>query len=465
MLWVRFFLTKNKDIMYDLIIIGSGPAGYVSAIRAGQLGLKTAIIEKNVIGGMCLNWGCIPSKAIMESAKLYQRISKDAARFGVEGIDKKALTFNWNKAVKRSDGIVKKLTTGVSFLLKKNGVEIIEGVAEIVSADKVSVNNRTLETKNIMIATGSKSPGIENDVEGLVIEPKELFKERELPQNIVVTGETPVAIELAQAFRMTGRNVTLLVPGDSVLPFADKFIVDTILAKLKKDRIKVAYNKPLLSTKGIYSDGKITIDGEEFACDVIVNATRRKAILPPSRIDFATDENGYLSVDENMQTSVEGVYAVGDVNGLSYYAHIGSAEGMHVVNHIKGIKQKLDLKKYPMNMYTVPEAAQIGFTEEEAKAEGYDYKVSEFPMSANGKALTEGQLEGFVRIISDKKYGEVLGVQIVASNATDMIAEAAAYMELEATVYDVAQTVHAHPTISEVFMEAGFEAVDKAIHK
>lgn len=451
--------------MYDLIIIGSGPAGYVSAIRAGQLGLKTAIVEKNVIGGMCLNWGCIPSKAIMESAKLYQKISKDAGRFGIDGINKKELSFNWSKAIKRSNGIVKKLTTGVGFLLKKNGIEVIEGEAKILTANSIAVSNRTIEAKNIMIATGSKSPAIENDIEGLVLEPKELFKDRDLPQNIVVLGETPVAIELAQSFNLMGKKVSLLVPNEAILPFADEYIVNEILAKLKKDRINVVYNKPITSTKGIYSDGKLTIDGDEFACNVIVNATRRKAIIPASEVSIATDENGYIAVDENMQTNIEGVFAVGDVNGLSYYAHIGSAEGMHVVNFLKGIKQKLNLKKFPMNMYTVPEAAQIGLTEKEIQEEGYDYKISEFPMSANGKALTEGHLEGSVRILSDKKYGEVLGVQIIAHNATDMIAEASAYIEMEATVYDVAQTVHAHPTVSEVFMEAGFEAVDKAIHK
>ena len=282
--------------MYDLIIIGSGPAGYVSAIRAGQLGLKTAIVEKNVIGGMCLNWGCIPSKAIMESAKFYQRVSKDAARFGIEGIDKKALSFNWSKAVKRSDGIVKKLTTGVGFLLKKNGIDVIEGEAKILTSSAVSVNNRTIEAKNIMIATGSKSPAIDNSIEGLVLEPKELFKDRELPLNIVVTGETPVAIELAQAFRMMGRSVTLLVPGDSVLPFADIYIVDQILAKLKKDRIKVIYGKPLTSTKGVYKEGKLTLAGEEFACDIIVNATRRKAILPESDIEIITELEHSIAV-------------------------------------------------------------------------------------------------------------------------------------------------------------------------
>ncbi len=450
--------------MYDLIIIGSGPAGYVSAIRAGQLGLKTAIIEKHLVGGMCLNWGCIPSKAIMESAKLYDRIKSDSGRFGIDGIDKNSLSFNWSKAVKRSDGIVKKLTTGVSFLLKKNGIEVIEGEAKILSAGIVTVNNRTLEAKNIMIATGTKSPEIQNSFSGLVVEPKELFTDRELPENIVVTGETPVAVELAQAFNLMGKKVSLVVPEDRIMPLADDYIVNFILNKLKKDRIKVIYNQPLTSTEGRWSEGKLQV-GEEIDCDLIINATRRKAILPPSDIKFDLTETGYIKVDENMQTSVEGIFAVGDVNGLSYYAHIGSAQGMHVVNFVKGIKQKLDLKKYPMNMYTVPEAAQIGLTENDIKAAGYDYKISEFPMSANGKALTEGHLEGFVRILSDTKYGEVLGVQIIAPNATDMISEAAAYMELEATVYDIAQTVHAHPTISEVFMEAGFEAVDKAIHK
>jgi dihydrolipoamide dehydrogenase len=451
--------------MYDLVIIGSGPAGYVAAIRAGQLGLKTAIIEKNIIGGMCLNWGCIPSKAIMESAKLYKKVSKDAARFGIEGIDKKALRFDWSKAVKRSDGIVKKLTSGVEFLLKKNKVEIIIGQAHINSAHSVSVNNRNLETRNIMIATGTKSPAIENDIEGLVVEPKELFKPRELPENIVVTGKTPVAIELAQAFNLIGKKVSILVPGQRIMPLADKYVADYILNKIKKDRVKLYFDTELTSTKGIWEDGILHIGEEQIKCDLIVNAATRKAILPGMDIDIKLDQNGYIAVDEHCQTNIPGIFAVGDVNGLSYYAHIGSAEGLHVVNFIKGVQGKLDIKKYPINMYTVPEAAQIGLTEEEAKAGGYDLKVSEFPMSANGKAMTEGNLDGFVRIISETKYGEVLGVQIVASNATDLIAEASAYLEMEATVYDVAQTVHAHPTISEVFMEAGFEAVDRAIHK
>jgi dihydrolipoamide dehydrogenase len=207
----------------------------------------------------------------------------------------------------------------------------------------------------------------------------------------------------------------------------------------------------------------LNINGNEIDCDIIINARDRKSNLIESEIEIEIND-GFIKVDDNFETSVKGIYAVGDVNGLSMFAHIGSAQGLHVVNHLKGIDRKLDSRKLPMNMYTVPEVAQIGMTEDQIKTEGYDYKSSEFPLSANGKAQTEGATEGFVRILSDKKYGEVLGVQIIAPNATDMINEASAYMQLESTVYDIAQTVHTHPTVSEVFMEAGFEAVDKAIH-
>lgn len=450
--------------MYDLVIIGSGPAGYVAAIRAGQVGLKTAIIEKNQIGGMCLNWGCIPSKSLMESVKLYQKITKDASRFGIEGIEKGSVSFNWNKAIKRSDGIVKKLTGGVEFLLKKNAVEIIKGEAKIVSANSVLADNRLIEAKNIIIATGSSSPMLKSSSEGLVIEPEMLFKEREVPQNIVVFGKTPVAVELAQLFAMTGRNVALASDTDKIMPKADNYVSDFMLSKLKKEKIKILFNVKLESVDSAYKNGMITLNGEDVPCDIIINASDRKANMVPCDIEINTS-NGYIAVDEHFETSVKGIFAVGDVNGLSMFAHVGSAQGLNVVNRLKGIDEKLDMNKIPMNMYTVPEAAQIGMTEAQVNELGVEFKISEFSLSANGKAQTEGSAEGFVRILSDIKYGEVLGVQIVAPNATDLINEASAYMQLESTVYDIARTVHTHPTVSEVFMEAGFEAVDRAIHK
>lgn len=450
--------------MYDLVIIGSGPAGYVAAIRAGQMGMKTAIVEMEKIGGMCLNWGCIPSKSMIESVKLYQRILKDSARFGIDGIETGRVSFNWDNAIKRADTIVKRLTGGVEFLLKKNGVEIIKGEARIASANSVLVENRLLETKNIIIATGSTSVPLEKSIEDLVIEPKELFKQRSIPDNIVVTGNTPVAIELAQLFRMMEKSVTLVTAADHIMPKADDYIRKYMEGRLKKDKIEIVYNTPVDTSAGMWKDGILEVGGKSIKCDLIINSSSRKGNLIGSDIKIDVSDGFYI-VDQDCETSVKGIYAVGDVNGISQFAHIGSAQGLHVVNLLKGIRQKLDIHKLPMNMYSVPEAAQIGLTEQEAQNEGYDYKISEFPLSANGKAMSEGQSDGFLRLISDKKLGEVLGVQIVAPNATDMINEAAAYMQLESTVYDIAQTVHTHPTVSEIFMEAGFEAVDKAIHK
>jgi len=454
----------NTDDMYDIVIIGSGPAGYVAAIRAGQMGLKTAIVERDKIGGMCLNWGCIPSKSMIESVKLYQRILKDSARFGIDGIQTGELSFNWDNAIKRADTIVKRLTGGVEFLLKKNGVDIIKGEAKVTSANSVLVENRLLETKNIIIATGSTSVPLENTFKNLVVEPKELFKQRNIPDNIVVTGNTPVSIELAQLFRMMEKGVTLVTSADHIMPKADDYIRQYMESRLKKDKIEIIYNAPLVSENVVWKDGVLEISGKSIKCDLIINSSARKGNLIKSDIEIEVNE-GFYRVDQDCETSVKGVFAVGDVNGISQFAHIGSAQGLHVVNLLKGIKQKLDIHKLPMNMYSFPEAAQIGLTEQEAKSEGYDYKVSEFPLSANGKAMSEGQSDGFLRLISDKKLGEVLGVQIVAPNATDMINEASAYIQLESTVYDIAQTVHTHPTVSEIFMEAGFEAVDKAIHK
>lgn len=450
--------------MYDLIIIGSGPAGYVAAIRAAQLGMKTAIIEKDRIGGMCLNWGCIPSKSILESVKLYNKIKKDAARYGVEGIDKDSLSFNWDKAVIRADQNVKKLTQGIEFLLKKNGAEIINASATIIDKNTVSVENRTITAKNIIIAIGSSSPKIESQIENLVVEPMDVFKARTLPDNIVVVGEGPVAIELSQAYNLMGKKVSMVLEKDTFMPLADVYLSNYMQTKLKKDRIKLINNNGEISLKDSFKDGVLKVGEEDLPCELIVNARHRKANPLSSHIEFEM-ENDYIKVDENFQTSIEGIYAIGDVNGKSHFAHIASAEGLFVVNRLNGVDEKLDLSKFPMNMYSQPEAAQIGHTESQLKEMGVDYKISEFPLSANGKAITENAGEGFIRILSENKYGEVLGVQIIANNATDMINEAAAYMQLESTVYDIAKTVHTHPTISEVFMEAGFEAVDHAIHK
>ena len=449
---------------YDVIIIGAGPAGYVAAIRAGQVGLKTALIEKQHIGGMCLNWGCIPSKAVIESGKLFKRIRHDAQTFGIEGIDKRKLVFNWKQARDRAQQIVKRLTGGVSFLLKNNGVEVISGVARITGQNTVTVENRSLSAKYILIATGSYHEPLKAKLPaGKVVELDKFFQLDELPKNIVVAGESSIAVELAQFFNLIERNVSLLVPGERIMPLADDYLANWMHNKLKRDKIQVLFNASDDADTSTFDGDDLIVGKNRIPCDLVLNAKSRKGVMPLSDIAFDTN-NGFLSVNDYFQTNYPNIFAIGDVNGKSMFAHVGSAQAYHTINFIKGVKEKLSADKYPMNMYSDPEVAQIGRTEAQLRGDGIEYKVSEFPLSANGKAMTEGSTEGFVRILSEVKYGQVLGVQIVSHNATDMIAEAAAFMQIEATVYDVAQTIHAHPTLSEVFMEAGFAAVDKAIH-
>jgi dihydrolipoamide dehydrogenase len=452
---------KENKMQYDVVIIGSGPAGYVAAIRAGQVGLKTALIEKKHIGGMCLNWGCIPTKALIESAKFYDRL-KEAQLFGIDGIDQKKLSFNWPNALKRSEKVVTKLTNGIDYLLKKNGVDIIWGEATINSATSVTVANRNLETGSIVIATGSYPKPIPAKLPaGLMAEVENLSKIKEIPEHITIFGHGAYTIELAQFFNMIGKKATIIASNENLIPFADKFLLDFISKKLQSDGIEVIYNADI---KG-YEKGELILSNNKIKSDLLLNCSWRAAVLPPSKVKIDLSDSGYINVDDRFETNVKGIYAVGDVNGLSYLAHIASAQGLWVINYIKGVANIVNLKTFPVNIYTNPEMAQIGSTTSELDEAGINYKISEFPLSSNGKALTEGNTQGSIRLLSDIKYGQVLGVQIIAENATDMIAEASAFMQMEGTIYDVAQTVHAHPTVSEIFMEAGFDAVDKAIHK
>lgn len=437
--------------MYDVIIIGAGPAGYVSAIRAAQVGMKVLVIEKKYLGGMCLNWGCMTTKSLIESAKVYQR-TRNAGIFGIDGIDKKKISFNWEKAVKRSETVVKKLTSGIGYLFKKNEIELIMGEAVITSPTTVSVDNRSIEAKNIIIATGSY-PAKNENVKCTEIE--ELLTMKELPEEITLIGKGGTAIEIAQLFSMIDKKVKFIVPDEEILPDIDKFLKDFIIKKMKADGIQLIVNSEQATGNG----QKATDKG------LIVNCNARAAIIPKSNITIDKTENGFIKTNDKFQTNHPEIYAIGDVNGKSYLAHVASAQGIYIINNLKGIENSFNLELYPFNLYTNPEMAQIGVTEQKLIADKVDYKVSTFPLTANGRALTEDATEGQIRMLSDKKYGEVLGVQIIAQNATDLIAEASAYMQLEGTIYDVAQTIHAHPTVSEIFLEAGFDAVDKAINK
>lgn len=446
---------------YDVIIIGAGPAGYISAIRAGQLGLKTALVEKKYMGGMCLNWGCIPTKAILESARNFDK-AKNLAAFGIDGIDEKNLTFNWKKAKDRSKSITRRLTAGISFLQKKNGIEVITGTARLGTDHTVEIDGKKLRAATIILATGSKpAPMNEKLTQAPIVEMEGLFDLETIPEHVVVTGNHVSSVEMAQFFHLIGKNVTLIANSTFFMVGLDDFLIAYIQKKLKAEKIDLILD----AFPEKFENGELIVGGTPIKCDVIVNCNSRKAILPESEIPLELTERGFIKTDERFETNLKGVYAIGDVTGKSFVAHVASAQGIHVVNAIKGINAAFDGSTYPINVYTSPEIAQIGLTEQAIAEMGYDYKISEFPLSANGKALIEGNTDGFIRMLSDKKYGTVLGVQIVGANATDMIAEAGAYIKIEGSVYDVASTIHAHPTVSEIFMEAGFDAFDKAIHK
>ncbi len=446
---------------YDVLIIGAGPAGYVAAIRAGQVGLKTAVIEKKHTGGMCLNWGCIPTKALLESAKLLEKI-KHSAEFGIDGIVINQLAFNWKNAKSRSTHITKKLTAGINYLLKKNGIELIKGTAKIGPENYVLVDNKKITASYIIIATGSKPSQIESTLTNApIVEIENLFSLESLPDNIVVSGNQISAVEIAQFFTLIGKKVTLVAGNGFFLNGLDDNLISFIIKKLKSQNIELFLN----AVPEKFENGHLFIDGQKIKCDLIVNCNSRIATIPESEIPLNLTEQGFIKTTNDFQTTLKGVYAIGDVTGKSFVAHVASAQGIHVINTIKGIKTNFDTRIYPINMYTIPEIAQIGMSEQQLKEEGIEFKIAEFPLSANGKALIENNTEGYIRMLSDKKFGQVLGVQIVAANATDMIAEAGAYMRIEGTIYDVAQTIHAHPTVSEIYMEAGFEAIDKAIHK
>ncbi|MDY0152143.1 MAG: FAD-dependent oxidoreductase [Candidatus Cloacimonas sp.] len=433
---------------YDLIIIGSGPAGYVAAIRAGQTGLKTLIIDKKYVGGMCLNWGCIPTKSMLESAKLFARIKGGAAEFGIGGFNPNELTFDWQQALKRNNKIIAKLTRGVEYLWKKNGVEFLKAEAKILSANEVEANKSIFSTKHILIATGSKPA--KQDIFPLAIEIEDFFNLESLPLKPLILGRGATMIEFAQLFILLGRTPTLVYTKLPLVPVLDAYLEAWVQKKLKKDK---AVSIALEELKIV--DGKAYHGDKLLDYDAVINCSRREAILPTSKLELKLD-NGSIATDEYYRTSIPNIFAAGDVNGKSYLAHAASAQGNRVIDFIHG-DNIVEPVNYPINIYSEPEIAQIGLTEQELKAKGTEYQSREFSLAANGKALAEGASEGFIRLLFEPKYQQVLGVQIVSANATDLIAEAGLLMELEGTVYDLAKTVHAHPTIAEIFMDVAQE--------
>ena len=453
---------------YDLIVIGGGPGGYVAAIKAAQLNAKVALIEKEVVGGICLNHGCIPTKTLLKNAKVYNYI-KHAKSYGVT-IDGD-VSVNWKDMLKRKDQVVKKLTMGVAGLLKKNGVEVYQGLAEVISAKQVKVNDETLETKNLIIATGASPivppiPGLKEGLEkGFVVRSRELLQVQEMPKKLVVIGGGVIGVEFATMFQTLGVEVTIIEKMDGILPMMDEDIRQAYTKVLKKDGVKILANA---SVDEVKKDGvTYTYEGKSQAleADLVLLSVGMKANTQGLEALNLEIERGAIVTNDVLETNVEGVYAIGDVNGKFMLAHVASAEGLVVAENLfSDHSPKMNYNRIPNAVYGFPEISSIGLTEKEAKEQNLDYKVSTFPLQANGRALAENEKDGFVKLIVSNQYKEVIGAHILGYNASEMIAEIGLAIELEGTAYEIASTIHAHPTVSEMIMEAAHGAVDKPIH-
>lgn len=445
---------------YDVIIIGSGPAGYVAAVRAGQLGMRAALVEKGDIGGMCMHWGCVAVKAMMESARYFVRL-RVAEHYGVRGLRPETLAFDWAAAAARAANIGRRLASGVRATLERYQVELLRGEAALVTPQSVRVDNRILTAGSLVVATGSRPERRPLPVpDEMYLEIDALWRLDKLPARLAVAGEGPNALEIAQILRMVGKDVALLVPGPTPLPFFDPFFAKYAARLLEQHGIRVI---PDAGVEGA-DDGGIRVNGTVVPADRLINAHFRKPVLPSCEFPLET-RDGFLVTDDAYRTSAPTVYAVGDVNGRRMLAHAASAQGLHAVDRIAGILEDAKESQVPLCVYTSPEMAQVGQDEPKLQLAGIDYRVDEFPLTANAKALAEGNAEGVIRLLSSRLYGEVLGVQIVAPHATDLISEAAAILAMEGTVYDMVRIVHAHPTVSEVFMDVGFAALDRAVRE
>ncbi len=455
---------------YDLIILGSGSGGYVAAIKAGQKKLKVAIIEKEAIGGVCLNWGCIPTKSLLKSAKVYNEIlnSKD---YGIIIEDKTQVKPDWKAIVKRKDRIVRRLTGGVKMLLEKNNVDIFIGEGTVLNKNEVKVNDEILKSKNIILATGA-SPifppidGIEKAYkDGHLLTSKEILDIDSIPHDLVIIGGGVIGLEFATIFNAFGSKVTIIEREKDILLNVDDEIREAMLKIMKKAQVNILTESSVIKVLENEVTYK-TSNGETktISSEKILLSVGMKANTNSFKSLNLNMEKHFVSINDQMQTSIDNVYAIGDVNGKMMLAHVASHQGLIAIEHILGESKKINYNQIPSAIYSFPEIAQIGITEKEAKTQGLEYKVSKFYLQANGKALAGNETEGFIKIIASKQYNEIIGVHILADNASDLISEAVMTMKLEGTADEIANSVHPHPSISEIFHEAALGIIDKPIH-
>jgi len=459
---------------YDLVIIGSGPGGYVAAIRAAQFKMKTALIERDKLGGVCLNWGCIPTKALLKSAEVFEEM-KQAKSFGLKADNVSA---DFPAIIKRSRRVADTNSKGVEFLMKKNNVDVIYGNASFKSSSKLEVtssgNTKTeISAKHIIISTGGRPlsiPGITIDGEK-IISSKEALSLDNKPESLIVIGAGAIGVEFAYFYRTLDTKVTVIEMLDSILPIEDKEITDVLAKSFKKTGIKVYTSTKVEGIQKNENGVEVTISvngkSESLRADkalVAIGIQGNVEGLNLEKIGVKTDR-GFIPVDEWYQTSVSGIYAIGDITGPPLLAHVASHEGITCVEKIAGQDAHVvDYESIPGCTYCKPQVASIGLTEEKAIEAGYDLKIGRFPYSASGKARAIGAREGLVKLIFDKRYGELLGAHIIGTEATELIAELGLAKTLEATPVELGKTMHAHPTLSEMIMEAAEDAEGNAIH-
>ncbi len=459
---------------YDLIVIGSGPGGYVAAIRASQLKMKVAVVERESLGGICLNWGCIPTKSLLKSAQVYDYF-KHASDYGIQ-IDGEVKP-DFKEVVKRSRGVADGMSKGVQFLMKKNKIETIEGFGKILEPGKVEVEKngekKTYEAKNIIVATGARSkelPNLKQDGKK-IIGYRQAMTLPKLPKSMIVVGSGAIGSEFASFYNSMGTEVTIVEFLPHLVPLEDEEVSKQLERSFKKAKIKVMTNSSVESvdTSGDICKVKIkTPKGEvENEAEIVLSAVG----VAPNIEGIGLEENGIeiekgkVKVDEYYQTSVKGIYAIGDIIPGPALAHTASAEGICCVEKIAGFDpDPLDYGNMPGCTYTQPEVASVGMTEKAAKEAGYELKVGKFPFSASGKASAAGEKEGFIKLVFDAKYGELLGAHMIGANVTELIAEMVVSKKLETTAHEIIKSVHPHPTMSEAIMEAAAAAYDEVIH-
>lgn len=459
---------------YDIIVIGSGPGGYVAAIRASQLGFKTAVIERESLGGICLNWGCIPTKALLKSAQVFEYLNH-AEDYGIKVNGGEA---DFDAIVKRSRGVADGMSKGIQFLMKKNKIDVIMGTAKIKKGGKVEVkaadgSSKEYAAKHTILATGARSrelPNLKQDGKKIIGYRQAMSLEKQ-PESLVVVGSGAIGVEFAYFYNAIGTKVTIVEYVDRIVPVEDEDVSKQLERSLKKAGINIMTGAEVQSvdTSGKLSKVQIkTAKGTEtIEADVVLSAVGITANIENLGLEETgvKTDRGRVVVDEFYQTSVPGVYAIGDIVPGQALAHVASAEGILCVEKIKGMSvEPLDYNNIPGCTYSSPEVASVGYTEKAAKDAGYEVKVGKFPFSASGKASAAGAKDGFVKLVFDSKYGELLGAHLIGANVTEMIAELVVARKLETTGHELIKAVHPHPTMSEAIMEAAADAYGEVIH-